>query len=122
MSKLGREILNQDINKNTLHRIPAQVSCASVSSDVREDRNTNTYELQLGVKLNVRQVVQTAHDNVLLQAKRRARRQIIEEVFGEFRGPLIRIDTLIHSHDLMEASAEVNKILAQMFDEEKNDE
>lgn len=117
MSKLSKSIeWRQESNPRRVRDIEP-VNFAEITSSAKFVMHTpiDRTEVKLGVLLQVEGFCGTSGDEIEYQ-KGMARRLIIEEVFGEFRRPIMRVEEALYRRDYDKAVSELCALYETMFD------
>lgn len=76
-----------------------------------------TLECNIGTKFYVESGVSTAQAaNEIKYVTGKAQRQILEEIFGEFRQDLYNLDLALYNQDYRKATALLDNVMKNMFD------
>lgn len=122
MSRLAKHLVQRDTGRRVVDVFP--MSTLSVHEGVCEVSHLIAREYRLEVRLGATAIV---GDDVALcedpgldifgDAIRVTRRKIIEEVFGEFRPLIYKINEALHQRDWAEANRLTGQLYQQMFEE-----
>ena len=114
MSKFGDLIASQATGYVKLE--PAALSDIHIASDFNTDNVNLLTQYRIGIKYSVDGFVRKGDAKALHAATKQARRALIEDVFGEFRKPLLRLSTILAAHDIHTASEILDDIIKEMFE------
>ncbi len=109
MSRLAREIA---VTQGRRVAVPQPMPAVKVTDSIQEIRPYEAYEYTIGAELRVRTQCLRAG---ISEVQARAKRHIIESVFGEFRGPIQTIYASLFEHDVRGAMAALRALEDQMF-------
>jgi hypothetical protein len=126
MSQIARAVQYHDtgVRKERLLKLSPlfeqMVEVKSAVNDIRTPYIYRTYQIQLKLSnqftINEYELVQAKDDIPLTQAVKRAKVQMIEAVFGEFRPHIRRIEQAIYDYRMEEAGRLLQEMERQMFE------
>lgn len=113
MSKLGDAIKAVNTHKQMPQYLP--LSFTKVNEAVSSHATWPTL-YQIGATFQVDRVMESDDTAALEQAIAAARRMILEEIFGEFRKPIMDIRADLFMRDTEAATAKLNALYRSMFE------
>lgn len=118
MSKFAQQLTAKDTGKR--RTITSMTSGSSIRENPNEILTAKVYEI--GVKFGVNLTIpsddlaaKTNDDNIFKESVYAARKAIVEEVFGEFRGPLTELRVALYEQDFYKARHILSNLEHQMF-------
>jgi hypothetical protein len=118
MSNLVKNLVVSDTGRRVTDTQP--MSTLSFSDSFSNVPSTIAHEYRIEIRLGASTLVSNQNapeSNVFTDAIRATRRKIVEEVFGEFRPLIYKINEAIHNRDWNEANQLTSKLYQQMFEE-----
>lgn len=115
MSKLA-----QSLKLHQLNRVAEMPTCQTLTisskvSPITVSPNIGAIEYSLSSLFGTSFIFNPYVDNSLLRVQEYARNAIINEIFGEFRSPLIQLRTAINMSDRSTANTILDKIFESMY-------
>jgi len=119
MSKLSKELRTNPTGNKKISKNPI----ISTKETVLENKPLDSVEYKMDVRIGVTFLV--SHNSLTQSSSsidifsyeiQKAKQRIIEEIFGEFRLPLLRLREYINKQDFSKASIELDNIFQEMFD------
>lgn len=118
MSKLSENL--KAYNTGARYAKPPKLDFVSFKSNSYEMQPylmQYTLECNIGTKFFVEAGVSTAQTtNAIKYVTDKAKRQILEEIFGEFRQDLYNLDVALYNQDYQKAKALLDGVMKNMFD------
>ena len=118
MSKLSENL--KAYNTGTRYTKPPKldfISFKNNSYEVSPYLIEYTLECNIGTKFFVESGISSAQTtNEIKYITDKAKRQILEEIFGEFRQDLYNLDVALHNQNYQKAKALLDGVMKNMFD------
>lgn len=118
MSKFAQQLTAKDTGNRKL--ISSMMSGSSVKENPNEILTAKVYEI--GVKFGINLAIpsddlarKTNENEIFNESVAAARKAIVEEVFGEFRGPISELRVAIYERDFARAKYILSNLEHQMF-------
>lgn len=120
MSKLAKGLRFRDTGRRiVVPGMPSVEAEQEITSLPMEQASIFRLELRIGTQAAISDLLsQSARTEFFHNVKRNLTRNIIEELFGEFREPINRVFDAIYKMDYREASDRLEALYKQMYEVE----
>lgn len=94
----------------------AQFGESFIRTKVNADYTQYRFEARFGKEIGIRdEYIDATKSNILLEVKKTVQHSIADEIFGEFRQPLLNLRQKAYASGDLESATIINKILDDMF-------